>query len=107
MQSRRIIHYDGNTISRSWSSQSVRKRLDREVDPDKPLVSTMPFIEKTFATMQCYWCPHDFDSLRIVCDQCRSCEYCGMIPVSSEQCNICGNRLPEELKPPIVTIRAI
>lgn len=101
MENRRVIYYGGNSIKpRKISMPSIQKRLRQKgmgiADPQ--MRHMPPIIEKTYATKNCVWCPHDFDKFQIVCNQCHNCQYCGMVSSDSRLCGLCGNRLPDELK---------
>lgn len=100
MESRRVIHYRGNSIKpRKVSMPSIYKRMRQEgmgVAADTNYI--IPIIDKVYATENCMWCPHDFKQFEVVCPQCHNCQYCGMVANSNTFCNMCGNHLPDELK---------
>lgn len=98
METRRIVYYPRNSIKRSYSHQSVLKRLRMGAGTEQLERHSPPYIPKVFATKNCMWCYADFAEFRIVCNQCRNCQYCGMVPANTAHCLLCGNKLPEELE---------
>lgn len=100
MENRRIIHYNRNSIkARKLSIPSVMKRMRMKgIGIAEDTNHRPPIIDKVYATKNCMWCPADFDRFRIVCNQCRNCQYCGMVSSSNHICNLCGNHLPHELR---------
>lgn len=58
----------------------------------------IPKVDKTFATMNCMWCPIDFERFRITCTSCRSCQYCGMIDTDPNYCSNCSNKTDETIR---------
>ena len=101
MESRRVIHYNRNSIKpRKVSMPSIQKRMRQEgVGVAEETRHMPPMIDKVYATKNCMWCPADFEQYQIVCSQCHNCQYCGMVSQSFKRCNLCGNRLADELIP--------
>lgn len=100
MESRRAIYYRGNSVKpRNVSIGSKMKRLELPHlgEPVEPSYMP-PIIEKVYATLECVWCTRPFNDYRIVCDHCHNCQYCGMVAGGEGHCQLCGNRLPDELK---------
>lgn len=97
MESRRIVYYSGNTLRRSWSKQSVEKRLRLGRNVKMVEKYSIPKVDKIFATMNCMWCPKDFEEFRIVCNSCKSCQYCGMITTDSNFCSNCSNHTDKDI----------
>lgn len=98
MQDGRTIYYNGNTISRGISKQSIQKRID-QVDVITPQKAVpIPVFDKVFATNQCIWCNRQLADYQIVCNFCHNCQYCGMVAFSMEQCQNCGNKADDGLK---------
>ena len=97
MESRRIVYYSGNTVKRSWSKQSVLKRLRLGRNSKMTEKYSIPKHHKVFATQNCMWCPSDFDRFRIVCQSCRSCQYCGMLTTDPNYCSQCANQAPPDI----------
>lgn len=84
-----------NTVRRSFSASSVRKRkMNKEfIASGEP-----PIIDKQFATMVCMWCLHESDRHFIFCPNCTSCQYCGLHKDEAGTmnfCGRCGNHAPE------------
>lgn len=101
MESRRIIHYNRNSIKpRNISMPSIQKRMRQEGMgvPDYNNPHMPPIIDKVYATKNCRWCPYDFKKFEIVCPQCHNCQYCGLFSDTNIVCKLCGNRLSDELK---------
>lgn len=98
MENRRIVYYKGNTIRRSYSKQSVVKRMAQESGTIDLPQYIIPVVPKVFATKNCMWCTRDFESFKIVCDRCRNCQYCGMACDRNTICMHCGNHMPDEIK---------
>lgn len=98
MQDGRTLYYNGNTINRGISKQSIRKRIDQSV-MITPQVVQIPIIDKVFATSQCIWCNRVFnDDFQITCNFCHNCQYCGMVAMGYDSCQNCGNHTDNELK---------
>lgn len=98
MSDGRTIYYSGNTISRSVSMPSIRKRLD-QTELVKPMTVIMPYIDKIFATSQCIWCNRQLGDFTIRCRYCKNCQYCGMVTMNAEKCQNCGNHTDDEIRP--------
>lgn len=98
MQDGRTVYYNGNTISRKISKQSIQKRIDQTDVMTHQQPIPIPFFKKTFATCQCIWCNRVLDNYQIVCNFCHNCQYCGMVAFGYEQCQNCGNEVNDELK---------
>lgn len=101
MESRRIIHYNRNSVKpRKASMASISKRMRQngmgipdDLNPHMP-----PIIHKQYATKNCRWCPYDFNQYEVICPQCHNCQYCGLASDTNIICKRCGNTLPQELK---------
>lgn len=97
MQDGRTVYYDGNTISRSISKQSIQKRID-QTEPIAQQRVQMPIIDKVFATNQCIWCNRKLAGYQITCNFCHNCQYCGMVAFAENSCQSCGNHTDDELR---------
>lgn len=99
MESRRIIHYNRNTIKpRKLSKPSVFKRMRLGSGNIQQANHNPPTIEKVYATKNCSWCPADFDRFRIKCLNCSNCQYCGLSISDNNRCIHCGNHLPDDMQ---------
>lgn len=97
MQNGRTIYYNGNTISRSISIPSIKKRIDQQEEISVQRV-IMPIIDKVFATNQCIWCNRLLADYQIYCNFCHNCQYCGMVMFSNIACQNCGNHPDDDLR---------
>lgn len=101
MESRRVIHYNRNSIKpRKVSMPSIYKRMRQRGMglEDVAMAHMPPIIPKVYASMNCHWCPYDFERYEIICPQCHNCQYCGLASDTNTACKRCGNTLPPELK---------
>jgi len=104
METRRTIHYAGNTVDIPHPSRKNLKRrfsgnpLKKALMNDDVEIKPMTVIPKVCATTQCVWCAVEFESEAIRCRVCGNCQYCGMFCTSKNECSNCGNMLPPELR---------
>lgn len=77
---------------------SIYKRMRMGSGVIQDPIHVVPKIDKVYATLNCCWCPADFDRYRIRCLNCSNCQYCGMAIRDNSECILCGNHLPDELK---------
>ncbi len=99
MQSRRTVHYKGNSVSPARPSKAnIKRRQAREASGTNEL-KVMDGQPKVCATLMCVWCGNSFDDYAIRCKVCGLCQYCGVLTPDSNGCTTCANILPVELKP--------
>lgn len=97
MQDGRTVYYNGNTLKRGISKQSIQKRIDQQEAITQQSIR-IPVIDKVFATNQCIWCNRQLAGYQITCNYCHNCQYCGMVAFSNNFCQNCGNHTDDELK---------
>lgn len=92
------IHYHGNTVIGPHPSEKNRaKRAAGVANGIVAQSKIMDFEVKVCASSQCAFCGMAFPEWSVVCQFCRSCQYCGLISHSKVACRLCGNHLPDEL----------
>lgn len=94
------IHYHGNTVIGPHPNEKNRRKraagvASGVIDDSK----IMPFVPKVCASRQCVFCGMAFPEISVVCQFCRSCQYCGLISDNRLSCRQCGNSLPVDLRP--------
>ena len=77
MESRRPLHYKGNTLK--------KQNVDNVGD-------------KIFARSRCNICGHKFEDYSIICPRCKNCQNCGLLNRFSDHCIRCNNKLPDQFK---------
>lgn len=98
METRRDVHYKGNTVKPPRPARKNREKRARMANRrDKPL-RFMERKDKICAAEVCPWCGNKQTEVRIMCQFCRTCFYCGMQPDNAIDCNFCGNHLPKKLQ---------
>ena len=99
MQSRRTVHYQGNSVTPPRPSKANLARRRARVEAGTNELKIVDSTPKTCATLECVWCGTAFDDYAIRCKQCGLCQYCGTLCPDSNGCTTCANILPDELKP--------
>lgn len=101
METGRTIYYKGNTVAAPRPNEKNRRQrsIMAHSENEAPL-KVMGVQRKVCATSQCVWCSNTFpDGVHlIVCLNCHTCQYCGLLSHRNDACAYCGNILPEELK---------
>jgi hypothetical protein len=105
VETRRTIHYSGNTVIPPHPSRkNLEKRhagnhlkdVTNQPEDNQKLMSNIG--EKICATLECTWCATSFEDYSIRCRVCGNCQYCGMFCPNTNECTNCGNILPEEFR---------
>lgn len=106
MENRPSVHYPGNTVADV--PHPGKKRRAKYMDTPNGVVyfegkNMGDRSDKVCAVTVCVWCNHNAGQYFITCGRCRNCQYCGMVDnVDPYRCYLCGNYLPDELKPEVV-----
>jgi len=112
MESRRPVHYKGNTVEPHISQKCkdrVKNAKDKRFFKDEDgvgLINPNKRKKKVVATTKCNWCDNDFKGvLHTICPVCRNCQYCGFFSHSMNDCISCGNTAPEDIRVEIKRIK--
>ncbi len=100
------IHYHRNSVIGPHPGDKNRRRHQAKALQGDEL-KIMPPETKVCAARECVWCGNAFKQFMVVCPFCRSCQYCGLASTDLNNCRLCGNAAPDELRynPPRQSIR--
>jgi hypothetical protein len=60
----------------------------------------MTYERKVAMTGVCRFCGMGFQESRAICPYCICCQYCGLVPSGSRECEFCGNHDLDKPKNP-------
>lgn len=94
--------YDArNTVKLGRPGRKNREKRRRMVANDRPNpLKLMTHEPKVAMTSVCRFCGNAFRESRAICPYCISCQYCGLVPTGSRECEFCGNKDLDKPKNP-------
>lgn len=94
------IHHNRNTVIGPHPGKSNRdKRAANVASGTVDESKIVKFDPKVCLSKRCAFCGMAFPEWSIVCQFCRSCQYCGLLSHSKLDCRQCGNSMPDDLRP--------
>lgn len=100
MESGSQLYDSRNSVKLSRPGRKNRERRAAAVIDGTAPLKLMTHEPKVAMTSACRFCGNAFRESRAICPFCITCQYCGLVPTGSRECEFCGNKDLDKKKNP-------
>lgn len=101
MESRQPLYDPRNTVTLGRPGRrNLDKRRQTVASDRPPVLKLMKHEPKVAMSNVCRFCGNALKTSRAICPLCITCQYCGLVPTGSRECEFCGNHDLDKKKNP-------